>query len=66
METVSTRLIGKYMFNKAKPFLTEEWCEIVLNATYILNKNYVIIIRKESLIGVEIIYTPTDVEIVEI
>jgi len=54
------------MFNKAKPFLTEEWCEIVLNATYILNKNYVIIIRKESLIGVEIIYTSTDVEIVEI
>ncbi len=39
-ETASPELIGKYMNNKMKPFSAEEWPWVLLNGTYILNKNY--------------------------
>ncbi|WP_456321647.1 B12-binding domain-containing radical SAM protein [Palaeococcus sp. (in: euryarchaeotes)] len=39
-ETASPELIGKYMNNKMKPFSPEEWPWVLLNGTYVLNKNY--------------------------
>ncbi len=39
-ETASPRLIGKYMNNKMKPFSPEEWPWVLLNGTYVFNKNY--------------------------
>ncbi len=40
LETASPGLIGMYMANKMKPFSPEEWPWVVLNGTYVLNKNY--------------------------
>ncbi len=39
-ETASSELIGKYMNNKMKPFSPEEWPWVLLNGTYVFNKNY--------------------------
>jgi radical SAM superfamily enzyme YgiQ (UPF0313 family) len=39
-ETASSRLLNMYMNNKMKPFSPEEWPWVVLNGTYVLNKNY--------------------------
>ncbi|ASJ09956.1 ABC transporter ATP-binding protein [Thermococcus sp. P6] len=39
-ETASPRLIGLYMNNKMKPFSPEEWPWVLLNGTYVLNRNY--------------------------
>ncbi|ASJ06488.1 B12-binding domain-containing radical SAM protein [Thermococcus pacificus] len=39
-ETASPELIGKYMNNKMKPFSPEEWPWVLLNGTYVFNKNY--------------------------
>ncbi len=39
-ETASPELIGRYMNNKMKPFSPEEWPWVLLNGTYVLNKNY--------------------------
>ena len=40
METASPKLISRYMENKPKPFSTDEWPQILLEATYIFNKYY--------------------------
>ncbi len=40
LETASPKLIGKYMNNKMKPFSPDEWPWVLLNGTYVLNKNY--------------------------
>jgi len=40
LETASPRLIGMHMANKTKPFSPEEWPWVVLNGTYVFNKNY--------------------------
>lgn len=40
LETGSSRLIWKYMPNKAKPFSPDEWVRVVLEGTYIFNKYY--------------------------
>ncbi|MDI3498486.1 radical SAM protein [Archaeoglobus sp.] len=40
LETASPELISKYMKNKARPFSPEEWPWVVLNGTYVFNKNY--------------------------
>jgi radical SAM superfamily enzyme YgiQ (UPF0313 family) len=40
METASPSLMKKYMANKVKPFSPEEWPKIVMEGTYILNKNF--------------------------
>ncbi len=39
IETGSTRLIEKYMRGKPLPYEAKEWCEIVIQATGILNDN---------------------------
>ncbi|WP_297072699.1 radical SAM protein [Thermococcus sp.] len=39
-ETASPELIGRYMNNKMKPFSPEEWPWVLLNGTYVFNKNY--------------------------
>ncbi len=39
-ETASPELIGKYMNNKMKPFSADEWPWVLLNGTYVFNKNY--------------------------
>ncbi len=39
-ETASPELIGKYMNNKMKPFSPEEWPWVLLNGTYVFNRNY--------------------------
>ncbi|RLF87961.1 radical SAM protein, partial [Thermococci archaeon] len=39
-ETASPTLIGMYMANKMKPFSPEEWPWVLLNGTYVFNKNY--------------------------
>ncbi|ACV24104.1 B12-binding domain-containing radical SAM protein [Methanocaldococcus fervens] len=39
-ETASPKLMEKYMNNKMKPFSPEEWPWVMLNGTYVLNKNY--------------------------
>jgi len=39
-ETASSRLIGKYMNNKMKPFSPDEWAWVLLNGTYVFNKYY--------------------------
>ncbi|WP_223211927.1 B12-binding domain-containing radical SAM protein [Thermococcus henrietii] len=39
-ETAAPELIGKYMNNKMKPFSPEEWPWVLLNGTYVFNKNY--------------------------
>jgi len=40
LETGSSRLIRKYMIGKPRPYKPEEWPEIVIQATQILNDNY--------------------------
>jgi radical SAM superfamily enzyme YgiQ (UPF0313 family) len=40
LETASPDLMRKYMENKAKPFSPEEWPEVVIEGTYVLNSNY--------------------------
>jgi radical SAM superfamily enzyme YgiQ (UPF0313 family) len=40
LETGSVALIKRYMENKPKPFSAEEWQKVILEGTYILNKNY--------------------------
>ncbi|MDD1769240.1 MAG: B12-binding domain-containing radical SAM protein [Methanomassiliicoccales archaeon] len=40
LETASADLLRKQMENKAKPFSPEEWPEVVMKATYVLNCNY--------------------------
>ena len=40
IETASPDLLRKHMENKAKPFSPEEWPEVVMEATYVLNSNY--------------------------
>jgi radical SAM superfamily enzyme YgiQ (UPF0313 family) len=40
LETASPDLMRKYMENKAKPFSPEEWTEVVIEGTYVLNSNY--------------------------
>lgn len=40
LETGSPRLIKKYMIGKPQPYKPEEWPEIVVQATGILNDNY--------------------------
>ncbi|MDK2869218.1 MAG: hypothetical protein PWP39_453 [Pyrococcus sp.] len=40
METADPEIIGKLMNNKMKPFSPEEWPWVLLNATYVFNKNY--------------------------
>ncbi len=39
-ETAAAELIGKYMNNKMKPFSPEEWPWVLLNGTYVFNRNY--------------------------
>ncbi|HII61680.1 B12-binding domain-containing radical SAM protein [Pyrococcus horikoshii] len=40
LETADPEIIGRLMNNKMKPFSPEEWPWVVLNGTYVLNKNY--------------------------
>ena len=40
METASPSLMKKYMANKVKPFSPEEWPKIIMEGTYILNRNF--------------------------
>ena len=40
IETGSSRLMARYMPSKVKPFSPEEWSDVVLEATRILNENY--------------------------
>ncbi|MEM1515802.1 MAG: radical SAM protein [Candidatus Bathyarchaeia archaeon] len=40
LETGSPRLIKRYMIGKPKPFPPEDWPEVVVQATYILNENH--------------------------
>ncbi|MEM1986087.1 MAG: radical SAM protein [Nitrososphaeria archaeon] len=40
LETASSTLMRKYMANKVKPFSVEEWPKVILEGTYILNKNF--------------------------
>ncbi|NJE00548.1 radical SAM protein [Thermococcus sp. JdF3] len=39
-ETAAPELIGRYMNNKMKPFSPEEWPWVLLNGTYVFNRNY--------------------------
>lgn len=39
LETGSPRILKKYMANKAKPFAPEEWQDVAVEATKILNRN---------------------------
>jgi len=39
LETASPELMRKYMNNKMKPFSSEEWPWVVVNGTYVFNKN---------------------------
>lgn len=40
LETASSSLLSKYMGNKSKPFSPDEWPEIVIRGTCILNAHY--------------------------
>jgi len=40
METASPSLMKEYMANKVKPFSPEEWPRVVVEGTYIFNKNF--------------------------
>jgi radical SAM superfamily enzyme YgiQ (UPF0313 family) len=40
LETASADLMRSQMENKVKPFSPEEWPEVVIRATYVLNYNY--------------------------
>ncbi|AFK21968.1 radical SAM protein [Pyrococcus sp. ST04] len=40
METADPEIIGRLMNNKMKPFSPEEWPWVLLNGTYVFNKNY--------------------------
>jgi len=40
VETGSPTLMSRYMPLKAKPFRPEDWCEVVVEGTKILNENY--------------------------
>ena len=40
LETDSPRLIRKYMIGKPRPYKPEEWPEVVVQATQIINDNY--------------------------
>lgn len=40
LESGSPRILKKYMANKAKPFSPEEWPDIAVEATKILNRNH--------------------------
>ncbi|MEZ0248326.1 MAG: radical SAM protein [Thermoproteus sp.] len=41
LETGSIRILNKYMRNKAYPFPPEKWHDVVIEATAILNENYI-------------------------
>ncbi|MFB6490473.1 MAG: B12-binding domain-containing radical SAM protein [Thermoproteus sp. AZ2] len=41
LETGSVRILNKYMRNKAYPYPPEKWHDVVLDATAILNENYI-------------------------
>lgn len=40
LETASANLMRKHMENKVKPYSPDEWPEVVIEGTYVLNSNY--------------------------
>lgn len=42
IESGSSRLIKKHMPHKSKPFSSDEWSDIVLEGTKVLNRNYLV------------------------